>query len=417
MHVGLRLCALALAALAMTVGRASAEPDAFASDGSSRIVWKQVFASPQNDWINQILPLRDGTYLAVGFLGREDNVPTSDWRALAVKFTAAGEVLWRREYGQGKGVDAFWAAAETDDGRIVTAGFTNRIGAGGLDAWTAVLTSDGELLREAAIGGPGYDRVTDIAKTRDGGFVLAGHTENGHGGGRDVLLVKLDKDGLEQWRRDYGGPKDQGALYVETSTDGGIVIAGGSDEQGEGDVLVMKADADGRELWRRLVGDPAKADTPHNLNLLKDGRIQMSGYTDGYGSRSHDLLSLTLSADGELLRQEVFGGADDDRAMVSGLDRQGRTWVTGYTKSAGAGGFDIFLTRLDRDGGFEGPVSTFGGPRDDNGTAVLPLPGGDLLVAAYSENLGDGGQDAVVMRVTAPKRTAPAAAFVRRRIR
>lgn len=416
MRAGHGLTVMALAALALAAGPAAAGPEAFASDGSSRIVWKQVFASPQDDWINQIIPLRDGAYLAVGFLGRDDKAKAGDWRALAVKLTADGKVLWRREYGAGKGVDAFWAAAEAPDGRILTAGFTNRIGAGGLDAWTTVLRPDGELIREQAMGGPGYDRVTDIAATRDGGFVLAGHTESGHGGGRDVLLVKLDRDGTERWRRDYGGPRDDGGLYVETTSDGGLVVAGGSDAQGQGDVLVLRTDAEGHELWRRLYGDPAAADTPHNLDILPDGRIRMSGYTEGYGARSHDLISLTLAPDGRLERGEVFGGADDDRAMVSGLDRQGRTWVTGYTKSLGAGGWDIFLTRLDRDGGFAGRVATFGGPGDDNGTAVLPLPGGDLLVAAYSENLGGGGQDAVVMRVTPPEARGADPRFLRRRI-
>lgn len=416
MRHGPRLTALALAALALTAGRAAAGPEAFGSDGSSRILWKQVFSSPQDDWINQILPLRDGTFLAVGFLGRDDNAKDGDWRALAVKFSGAGKVLWRREYGQGKGADAFWAAAEAADGRIVATGFTNRIGSGGLDAYAAVLGGDGRLISEAAFGGPGYDRATDIAPTIDGGFLLAGHTESGHGGKRDVLLVKLGPDGAEQWRRDYGGPDSEGALYLEPAGDGGFVLAGGTDERGDGDVLVMKVDAEGRQLWRRVIGDHGADDTPHNLNILPGGRIQMSGYTAGYGSQGHDLLSLTLSREGELLREEVMGGAGDDRAMVSGLDREGRTWATGYTRSAGAGGWDIFLTRLGRDGGFEGPIATIGGPKDDNGTAVLPLADGDLLVAAYSQNLGGGGQDAVVMRVKPPKAGAPDPRFRRRRL-
>jgi hypothetical protein len=47
--------------------------------------------------------------------------------------------------------------------------------------------------------------------------------------------------------------------------------------------------------------------------------------------------------------------------------------------------------------------------------AVLPLPGDDLLIAAYSASLG-GGQDAVVMRVAPPGPRAPAPGFLRRRI-
>ena len=45
---------------------------------------------------------------------------------------------------------------------------------------------------------------------------------------------------------------------------------------------------------------------------------------------------------------------------------------------------------------------TLGGPADDNGTAVLPLGAGAVLVAGYSLNLGPGRQDAFVARLTRP---------------
>jgi hypothetical protein len=63
-----------------------------------------------------------------------------------VKLTRDGEVLWRREYGEGGGRDAFWGGVEAADGRIVASGFTDRIGAGGIDGWIAVLASGGALL-------------------------------------------------------------------------------------------------------------------------------------------------------------------------------------------------------------------------------------------------------------------------------
>jgi hypothetical protein len=413
----MRAAAAALGAMALLAAAAPVQAADLPSDGSSKALWTLRFASPQNDWINQILPLRDGAFLALGFLGREDGNDRSDWRALAVKFTGEGKVVWRKEYGAGAGRDAFWTAVEAPDGRIFATGFTDRVGSGGLDAWVAVLGADGDLMGETAAGGPGYDRATDIAPAADGGFVAAGFTTV-EGRGRDFLLVKVDGQGREAWRRTIGGPKDDTALYIEPARGGGFIIAGGSDETGDGDVLMMQVDEEGREVWRRAVGEPGGVDVPHNLLVLADGAIMASGYTESWGSRGHDMLALTLSPDGEVLRHEVFGGPEDDRVMVSGLDPQGRVWLTGYTRSAGAGGWDVFLTRLGRDGGFEGGISTFGGPADDNGTAVLPLGDGTALVAAYTRSLDpDSGEDALVMRVSAPDWSKPAAGFRKRRIR
>lgn len=406
------LCAAALACLPCS---AIASED-FRPDGATQILWMQVFASPKDDWINHLLPLKDGNILATGFVGRDDNDKNGDWRALAVKLTRDGRILWRQEYGAGSGVDAFWAASEGRDGRIRAAGFTNRMGAGGLDAYLALLNADGALAREIAVGGPGYDRVTDIAPAQDGGFVAAGFASV-DGKGRELLLVKVNAKGEEVWRRTYGGPGDQTALYIKPLDNGGFAIAGGTDESGDGDVLAMRVDAKGNEVWRTVIGERGTLDVPHSLSIHKDGRIQLVGYTENWGPRDHDLLAITLSADGAVLRHEVFGGPSDDRAMVANIDAEDRTWMTGYSKSAGAGGYDIFIASLDKDGGFENRFSTIGGLKDDNGTIILPLNDGTLLVGAYSANLGEGGTDAVVMRVRAPDWSAPPENFVLRKIR
>jgi len=418
--------ALALSAALLAAAPAAAQDASrFASDGSADILWTQVFASPGDDWVNLLLPLASGEVLAAGFLDRVDGQASPDWRALAARLRLDGTQIWRAEFGAGSGHDAFWGGVETSGGDLMLSGFTSRIGqgettSGDIDAFVARLSGDGKLIAERALGEAGYDRMTDLASTRDGGFIGVGFT-SAAGRGRDLTVIGFGPDGAERWRRNHGGEGDDQALYIEPAGDGGYILSGGVSD-GDGDILVMKIDAEGRELWRRVVGEPGGLDVPHNLIVRPDGRIAVSGYTASWGSRGpHDLFSLTLSPAGDVLRLEVLGGAEDDRGMVSGLDAEGRIWLTGYTRSAGAGGWDVFVTRIDADGAFEGHVSTFGGPGDDNGTAVLPLADGTLLLAAYTTSLRSpdapgGAQDAVVARVSAPRWTAPHPAFTRRRV-
>jgi eukaryotic-like serine/threonine-protein kinase len=175
-------------------------------------------------------------------------------------------------------------------------------------------------------------------------------------------------------------------------------------------------DGEGKELWRRTVGRRGVADVNHGLAIYPDGRILVSGYAQTDTGPLHDLLAITLSAQGEVLTHELFGGAGDDRGMLARLDEQGRAWITGYTQSAGAGGWDLFVARLDRNGRFEPYLTTFGGPADDHGTVVQPLPDGSLLIGGYAQGLGLGGQDAFVMRVTVPKWSKPARGMRRQSI-
>jgi uncharacterized delta-60 repeat protein len=364
------------------------------------VLWLQEFSSPGEDWINELTPLADGSFLASGYLGRIDGESASDWRALAVRFETGGNILWQREHGAGGGVDAYWNGVERGDGRIALAGFTTRIGAGGIDAYFSMLTRDGWIVKENAYGGPKYDRATDLAPAADGSYVLAGMTESFGAGKRDLLLLKVDGNGIEQWRRIYGDSGNDAALYVESTSDGGFVIAGGTEGANEdSQILVMKVDAEGRETWRRTIGAADKEDTNHGLALLPDGRIVVTGYSKSWDARDNDVLAAVLSAAGEIERIDMIGGADDDRPITPKTDSRGTVWIVGYTKSAGAGGWDVLVVSYDPRKGFGDVFATFGGGADDNGTAIQPLPDGSLLVAGYSKNLSTPSPDAFVMRV------------------
>jgi hypothetical protein len=160
-----------------------------------------------------------------------------------------------------------------------------------------------------------------------------------------------------------------------------------------------------------VLGAPDSAEVNHGLVVRPDGRIVAPGDIAKAGAEEHDLLVVTLSAEGEPLQRSVFGGAQDDRAINARLDASGRIWVIGYTKSAGDGDWDAILTAVDEAGRFEPGVTILSGPSDDNGAAVLPLASGDLLVGGYSASVGDGGSDAFIMRISAPDPSAHDARF------
>lgn len=396
------------AALALAPAAAAAAPGLQVHAGAAEIRWINAYGGPNEDWINDLVALEDGDFLAVGFLDRRDGDPPSDWRALAVKFDERGGADWRREFGAGGAIDAFWTAREREDGSLVFAGFTTRLGPPGINAYLVAADRDGGLVKEHAYGTPGYDRVTGLAPA-PGGFIAAGHTEGLDG--RDVLLIGVDQDGAERWRRVFAEPGANGALYIEPAGDGGFIVAGGTSPQGDSDILVMKVDADGDELWRRVIGAPGTDDINHGLAVLADGRIVIAGYTDSWGAGERDILAATLSAGGELLRLETIGGAGDDRAMLAKADGRGRVWIVGRTASAGAGGSDGIIARVD-DGRLADGVVLFGGEQDDIAAAIRPLADREALVGGFSATLGGASTDGFVARFS-NIRFRPHAAFRR----
>lgn len=405
--------------LALLLGAAAA-PDTtqfdVAGDETAGISWMQRFASPNDDWVNDLARLRGGNVMAVGFLNRRDGDPPSDWLALAAELSPGGQLVGQREYGEGRGIDAFWSSAEASDGRRMFAGFTTRIGAGGIDGLALLTDVEGAPLSERAFGGGGYDRFTSVARLPDG-FVFLGHSQADGEDKRRIFVVKTGLGGLPLWQRVHDAPESWGALYIATISDGGFIVAGGTEVEGDGDMFAMKLDREGRELWRKRVGTQDWDEVNHGMVVRPDGGIVLVGYTHRRGDESSDLVAAGLSASGSIERLERFGGNGDDRAILARPDALGRIWIVGHTSSAGAGGTDLLLARLDAKGQFEPSVLTIGGSSDDNGTAVLPAEDGSILLGGYSRGLGGGGQDGFVLHLSKPDWNMPNSAFRRQQVK
>lgn len=81
----------------------------------------------------------------------------------------------------------------------------------------------------------------------------------------------------------------------------------------------------------------------------------------------------------------AFGGAKVDSFRAVTSLKGGGYLAIGSTESAGAGGFDLWLVRLDRSGGRVWE-KRFGGENDDYGLAVAATADGGALVAGAADN-------------------------------
>jgi hypothetical protein len=408
MHMGLPGAALAALALAIGGSVSAAGPE-LEVRGAEGPLWSRSIASPGDDWINALVPLRNGNVLGVGFVNRADASFESDWQAVAVELSAGGEAVSERRYGAGGGSDAFWSAAERADGNRVFAGFTSRIGPPDINGYVLVSRPNGTIIKENGFGHAGYDRFTDLAPAGDG-FVFLGHSQLPDAL-RRTYIVKVSAVGQPLWEQIHAGPETWSALYIEPVA-GGFVIAGGTDGGGDSDMFVMKVDDAGRELWRKRVGTPDWEEINHGLVVRPDGGMVLVGYTHRRGSEANDLVAATLTAEGDVVRLERFGGSGDERARLPWLADDGRIWVAAHTDSAGAGGSDALIVALGPDGSFTDTAILVGGNGNDIGTAILPLPGGRVMLAGYSDTPGSG-EDAWITALAPQQKAVPNPAFRR----
>ena len=73
-----------------------------------------------------------------------------------------------------------------------------------------------------------------VQQTTDGGYVMTGGIFSELGNTYDVLVIKTDSNGIEEWNQAYGeAPRDKGEAILQT-TDGGYVVVANTESYGFG---------------------------------------------------------------------------------------------------------------------------------------------------------------------------------------
>jgi hypothetical protein len=178
---------------------------------------------------------------------------------------------------------------------------------------------------------------------------------------------------------------------VNVTADGGYVVAG---EIEFGNALihgwVLRLDATGNVLWQKAIGADDRTITIKAVAPSVDGGIAVAGVTSpapfGVGG---DLLVVKLDANGNIVWQHAYGGADDDIAYALAPTSDGGYIAAGFTTSYGAGDADGWVVRLDSDGQIVWQRS-YGGAGYDRVDAIRQTPDGGFIAAGLTESSGAG---------------------------
>ena len=228
-----------------------------------------VFAQPQfatavgdtsNDYGYSVVQTSDGGFALAGY---KYITNFGDYDFFLVKFSSAGTVEWSRAVG-GTDDDYGYSVVQTSDGGFAVAGETGSFGAGEQDLFLVKFSSTGTVEWSRAVGGRSTDIGYSVVQTSDGGFVVAGKTENFGAGEQDLFLVKFSSTGSVEWSRAVGGTEwDIGYSVVQTS-DGGFAAAGetGSFGAGLNDLFLVKFDSEGNSCIGEDVSPAVTSPSP-----------------------------------------------------------------------------------------------------------------------------------------------------------
>ena len=196
------------------------------------------------------------------------------------------------------------AVDQTRDGEYIEAGT-------GFGGWVMKTTANGQVEwnNYYTLAGYTYVEFDSVHATRDGGYILAGAAVSLHfTTGSDGLLVKLDRHGLVQWSRTYGGPKDDGFLMAQQTLDGGYIAIGNTEMIGPhaSNGWVMKLDRLGNREWEETFA----GQDVYSVGLTRDGGYVLSGAVE-FLPGNPGVWFFKLSSKGAVLWQLGFDATGD----------------------------------------------------------------------------------------------------------
>ena len=259
-----------------------------------------------------------------------------------IKTNELGEEEWNQTFGGSSNDSPGTSIQQTTDGGFIITGQLQgstcliKINGNGEEEWSQVYNGD--------IG-------NSVQQTIDGGYIITGTTDiyplsepNITG----LLLLKTNEFGEEEWSQILGGMGSDVGNSVQQTTDGGFIITGILDKEGEswtGELTLIKTDENGNEQWQSLWNNGGG----YSIEQTTDGGYIVGG-TKWSSIEGNNIYLLKTDENGEEEWSEVYSG-DLGFAVQQTID--GGYIMCGSIHNGYFEGFtnrDVYLVKIDSTG-------------------------------------------------------------------
>jgi len=296
------------------------------------------------------------------------------------------EYVWNKTWGAEFLNDEGAGIALDSDGNVYVTGFTESVGL--LDMVLVKYDSDGEEQWFETWGGSEVDFGYGIAIDNVNNIYVSGTTASFDLGNGDIFWAKYNNAGVQQWNNTWGDTDIDGASRIATDTLGNVYVTGFTMSFGAGgnDLVIIKFNgANGVIEWNYTWGGGG-FDVGYDVVVDSLNNVYVGGVTK-FGAGGNDAVLVKYNSAGIQQWNHTWGGAQYDECYGLALDSSDNIYMTGYTMSSGAGSEDCCIVKYDSTG-TELWSHTWGGTSIDIGYAVYVDSSDNVYVTGKSLSFG-----------------------------
>ena len=266
---------------------------------------------------------------------------------------------------------------------------------------------DGTQIWSKCFPSQGFTQATSMLSQNDSSYLITGYSHasdflsDAHYGAADAFLLKLNANGEEQWRKTFGGSRQDIINDILLDASGNILMTGttlSNDgaipfNNGLTDVWILKVNPNGQLIWSKTIGG-ASHDKAYKILGAESNRFLILGHSasgNEYRNGSDDYYAVKIDADGNEIWNKTYGGDGTDQAFDGLSLPNGEFVMIGKTNTFGgdvggiAGGYDGWVIRANQNGDLLWS-KTIGGMENESLTAITKTLEGQLLVVGHTNS-------------------------------
>ena len=260
------------------------------------------------------------------------DVSFSDY--FVVKYNSSGDSLWSRRYSSPGGFpDVANGIAVDNSGNVYLTGLIY-VGPHSAIA-TLKYNSSGVLLWNAVYDNPAFGSDVGISVDYDnlGNVYVAGYGDSSVTG-RDMITIKYNSSGVQQWVRRYDDGNDE-AVSIKVFDANSIYVTGPSlNATRASDFILLKYDSNGMQQWLSRYDRNNGTDRPSKMILDNTGNIYITGMSQI--EAWEDAATVKFNSSGTVVWSAIYNapGIYPDIGLDLVLDNMENVCVAGRTYSA-----------------------------------------------------------------------------------
>jgi len=279
-----------------------------------------------------------------------DNLTADDSDAALYKYSARGELLWKKQFGSDT-FDILENIVITKEGTMLAVGasascddLTDEVCLGEAEAWIIVLDSNGEILSTKILSGSQGDILERVISLSDGSIMVSGFTQSTDGffatntGNKRYFTAKFDPEFELDWIQFQDGATRS---IAESLSDGVIsvgVIETCPDLQCLNGWITKRSKESGEIIFEfKFEGNdfdaPSKIMVDGNYIFIgMESRSDNSIFANNKGA--DDIYIIKMNLNGEIIWVKNFGGAGRDSFESFSFDLSNQNlYISGNTFS------------------------------------------------------------------------------------